>query len=103
MMLLQKDKRRKVVSYMPDIDLAALNKQLGEQRRSVDFDSFDIHVQPLLGMMDESQIWASPAYQRQFRWDDARCSELVESLLLGIPVPNIFMATNPDSTWEVVD
>ena len=84
-------------------DSAELAKQLGEQRRTVDFDSFDIHVQQLLGMLEQAQIWIAPAYQRQFRWDDARCSELIESLMLGIPIPNIFMATNSDNTWEVVD
>jgi hypothetical protein len=80
-----------------------LTKQLGEQRRSVDFDTFDIQVQELLRMLGDGEISVAPAYQRQFRWDDERCSELVESLLLGIPIPNLFMATNADNTWEVVD
>ena len=28
---------------------------------------------------------------------------MVESLMLGIPIPNLFMATNSDGSWEVVD
>jgi hypothetical protein len=80
-----------------------LMQQLGEQRRTVDFDSFDIHVQQILTMLDERQISIAPAYQRQFRWDATRCSQLIESLMLGIPIPNLFMATNADNTWEVVD
>jgi hypothetical protein len=103
MIPLPKAKGRKAVPLMLNFDPSALAKQLGEQRRTVDFDSFDIQVQQLLGMLEEAQIWIAPAYQRQFRWDDARCSELIESLMLGIPIPNIFMATNPDNTWEVVD
>lgn len=54
-------------------------------------------------MAGEGQIFIAPAYQRKFRWDDERCSQLIESLLLGIPVPSLMMATNTDSTWEVVD
>jgi Protein of unknown function DUF262 len=80
-----------------------LDQQLKEQRRTVDFDTFDIHLQQLLAMVDEGQIWVAPAYQRQFRWDPKRCSQLIESVLLGIPVPSLFMATNPDNSWEVVD
>jgi len=80
-----------------------LTTQLGEQRRTVDFDTFDIQVQQLLTMLEEDQISIAPAYQRQFRWDEARCSQLVESLILGIPIPNLFMATNEDNSWEVVD
>jgi len=88
---------------MPKRNHEQLNAQLKKVRRTVDFDTFDIHVLQLLTMLEEGQIWVAPAYQRQFRWDDHRCSQLVESLLLGIPVPSLFMATNSDSTWEVVD
>ena len=80
-----------------------ISNQLGTQRRTVDFDTFDIQLQELLRMLSEGQISVAPAYQRQFRWDDARCSELIESLMLGIPIPNLFMATNDDNTWETVD
>jgi uncharacterized protein with ParB-like and HNH nuclease domain len=54
-------------------------------------------------MLQKKTIDVAPAYQRQFRWDDVRCSQLVESFLLGIPVPSLFMATNANATWELVD
>lgn len=69
----------------------------------MDFDTYDISVQQLLSMLQSGNIDIAPAYQRRFRWDDERCSELIESLLLGIPVPSLFMATNKDATWELVD
>lgn len=80
-----------------------MESQLRSQRRAVDFDTFDIIVQQLLSLLQSKSIDIAPAYQRQFRWDDTRCSQLVESFLLGIPVPSLFMATNSDSTWELVD
>ena len=88
---------------MPEHTQDQLSQQLAIQRRTVDFDTFDIQLQELLRMLGEGQISVAPAYQRQFRWDDARCSGLIESLMLGIPVPNLFMATNDDNTWEAVD
>lgn len=88
---------------MSNANHLALDTQLKDQRRTVDFDTFDIHLQQLLTMLSDGQIWIAPAYQRQFRWDIKRCSQLIESLLLGIPVPSLFMATNQDNTWEVVD
>lgn len=96
--------RRESGPHMPKANTELLMQQLGEQRRTVDFDTYDMQVQELLRQLAGRQISVSPAYQRQFRWDDARCSELIESLLLGIPIPNLFMATNDeDLTWEVVD
>jgi hypothetical protein len=85
------------------IDPAKLDLQLKQQRRTVDFDTFDIQLQELMRMLEDGEIWIAPAYQRKFRWDDPRCSQLIESILLGIPVPSLMMATNTDSTWEVVD
>ena len=81
--------------------------QLAEQRRKVDFDSYDVTVDELIRRVEKERIEIAPVYQRQFRWDKTRQSQLIESLLLGIPVPPLFMATNSISgqqvQWEVVD
>lgn len=81
--------------------------QLQEQRRKVDFDSYDITVDDLVRRLRNRRIEIAPAYQRQFRWDVERQSRLIESIMLGIPVPPLFMATNVDADegrkWEVVD
>lgn len=80
-----------------------LQEQLEDQRRTVDFDTYDLAVQQLVTMVNDGDIQVAPRYQRKFRWDEERSSQLIESLLLGVPVPSLFMATNPDSTWELVD
>jgi hypothetical protein len=80
-----------------------LAEELETQRRKVDFDTYDISVQQLLSMVGDRTIDVAPEYQRHFRWDGMRQSQLVESIFLGIPVPPMFMATNRDSSWEVVD
>lgn len=89
---------------------AASQEQRGEldrQRRKVDFDTYDITVSELLRRLGNGRFEIAPAYQRQFRWSDERQSRLVESVLLGIPVPPLFMATNKaadqSDKWEVVD
>ena len=46
---------------------------------------------------------AAPAYQRKFRWKRNDESRLIESLLLGLPVPSVFVAANADFSLEVVD
>src|SRR5271156_351449 len=80
-----------------------LTEQLTKQRRTVDFDTYDITIQQLISMLQNKAIDIAPKYQRRFRWEDDRCSQLIESLFLGIPVPSIFMATNKDNSWELVD
>ncbi len=77
--------------------------QLGNLRRQVDFDTYDITVQQLVTMVEQSAIDVAPVYQRQFRWNAERRSALIESIFLGVPVPSLFMASNKDGTWELVD
>lgn len=83
--------------------MADISVQLSEQRRLVDFKTYDLSIKELISMVNEGIIDVSPDYQRKFRWDDERQSLLVESIFLGIPVPSLFMATNSDSSWEVID
>lgn len=94
----------KTPSVLPVVkNQQSLTDQIAEQRRKVDFDTFDISVQQLVSMIEAGQIDIAPEFQRQYRWDSTRQSQLIESIFLGIPVPSLFMATNPDGTWDVVD
>jgi hypothetical protein len=86
-----------------EIDPATQIEQLRKQRRKVDFDTFDIALQQLFTMLTDDAINVAPAYQRKYRWNAERSSRLIESVLLGIPVPSLFVATNRDGTWELVD
>lgn len=87
---------------VPD-NTEALVEQLDRQKRTVSFDAYDITVRQLVDMVANKEIEIAPEYQRHFVWDENRESELIESIFLGIPVPSLFMATNKDGTWEVVD
>jgi uncharacterized protein with ParB-like and HNH nuclease domain len=85
------------------MDIEKIQAQLDKNRKSVSFDSYDITIKQLYDMTLEGMIDIAPEYQRHFVWDDKRQSALIESILLGIPVPSLFMATNKDATWEVID
>ncbi len=50
-----------------------------------------------------SEIVIRPEFQRLFRWDTSQKSRLIESILLGIPIPSIFVMQREDGIWEVID
>ena len=45
----------------------SLIAQLDQQRRKVDFDTYDVIVEQLITMVESGTIDVAPAYQRQFR------------------------------------
>lgn len=56
----------------------------------------DLAVDILLKRLDENNI-VIPAFQRGFVWSHRQASRFVESLLLGLPVPEIFLFKEPGS------
>lgn len=80
-----------------------LEEQLGKERQKVDVASHDFSIRELVRMLEEEELSISPEYQRKYRWHAAVASTLIESVFLGLPIPPIFVATNAEFQWEVVD
>ncbi len=51
----------------------------------------------------DGEVDVHPEFQRFFRWDDEQKSRLIESILLGIPLPGIFVAQTESGSWDLVD
>ena len=71
-----------------------ISVQLSDQKRLVDFKSYDLSVKELISMVSEGIINISPEYQRKFRWEDERQSLLIESIFLGLSTLIRFAAKN---------
>lgn len=92
-----------LISRAESISPENISLQLEKERRTVSFDTYDLAVRQILDMLATKDINIAPEYQRKFVWEGTRQSEFIESVFLGIPIPSLFMATNKDSTWDVVD
>ncbi len=56
----------------------------------------------LMSLYRDKELFINPKYQRYFRWDISQKTKFLESLLLGIPIPPIFVYTT-GRKWELVD
>ena len=64
----------------------------------------DFLVPNLLEMFKNKEVLdMSPAYQRRARWNDKKKSHLIESLLMNIPIPPIFLYEREYAQYEVMD
>lgn len=52
---------------------------------------------------DEGDLIVDPEWQRNYVWSRKQASKLIESFLLNIPVPVIYLARTPESKYEVID
>ena len=44
-----------------------------------------------------------PGFQRRFIWRKSQCDKFIESLLMGFPVPGIFLVQQPNNVFLVLD
>ncbi len=60
-------------------------------------------VEHLHKQMKRGRLNLQPDFQRQFVWDKAKASGLIESLLLDVPLPIVYLAEESDGTLLVID
>ena len=76
-----------------------ISKRVGEVRT----DSFDMSFGEIANLHINKELIIQPEYQRLFRWSEQQKSHLIESILLELPVPQIFVIENQDGVFELID
>jgi hypothetical protein len=84
---------------MPTSVEEQIDKKIGEVRTEM----LDMSFGELLGLHQSQELIISPDYQRLFRWSAEQQSRLVESILLELPIPQIFVVENTDGRFELID
>jgi uncharacterized protein with ParB-like and HNH nuclease domain len=80
-----------------------LLKEIENRRTSFKTDSYPMSIGELANLYTSKEITIRPEYQRLFRWTQGQKVKLIESILLGIPIPSIFVFQDPSGKWELVD
>lgn len=82
-------------------DDASLDETTPQLSYAISSYGADYDVEGLFNRLERGDI-VIPPFQRQYVWKLARASRLIESLLLGLPVPGIFLAKESDTNRLVV-
>lgn len=77
--------------------------EIDQKRTEFKTESYPMSIGELINLYEKGEILINPDFQRYFRWTNTQKSRLIESILLGIPIPSIFVFQRQDGIWEVVD
>src|SRR4051812_15474411 len=83
--------------------IIALIKDVDSQLKNVHTQSLDISFNELADMVDTGELDITPDYQRLFRWSEGARSRFIESLLLEMPVPPIYVVEEEDNKKLLID
>jgi hypothetical protein len=81
----------------------ALDEEIATRSKDISTDSYAMSIGELLSLYRDKELNIHPEFQRFFRWSDEQKSRLIESLLLGIPIPPIFVSQDGKGKWDVID
>lgn len=81
----------------------SLKDQIADRAREIRTDGYSMSIGEVITLCNDGDIDIHPEFQRIFRWKAPQKSRLIESILLGIPIPPIFVSQREDGVWDVID
>ncbi|MCI4624709.1 MAG: DUF262 domain-containing protein [Candidatus Magnetoovum sp. WYHC-5] len=97
------------VIYENNTDTIFDDDSQNEPREGYGFDEYEITATPsdfniaTLFSFIESGVVTIPGFQRNYVWDHGRASKLIESLIIGLPVPQIFLYEQSRNKFLIID
>jgi Protein of unknown function DUF262 len=83
--------------------IVTLINAIETQIERVHTQSLDISFNELLDMYKSGELDINPDYQRLFQWSEGARSRFIESLLLEMPVPPIYVIESSDGKYMLID
>jgi uncharacterized protein with ParB-like and HNH nuclease domain len=80
-----------------------LSNEIDSAQRTVSTDSYQMSIGEIINLYKDGELIINPIFQRLFRWELSQKSKFIESILIGIPIPSIFVYETPEGKWELVD
>jgi hypothetical protein len=81
---------------LSDLELPSSNREILTK-------SGDPQITALHAKAKRGRLVLQPDFQRQFVWDRKMSSRLIESVLLNVPLPMIYLSEQPDGSEYVID
>jgi Protein of unknown function DUF262 len=86
----------------PQPGLRALEEKYRDQMRQIVPQKIELPLSTLPSMLDK-QINLNPEFQRRGRWDLGRKSRFMESLIMNVPIPPVFLGEDDYGSYVVLD
>lgn len=76
---------------------------VGQAVEQVRTKTLDLSFNELMDMYNQKELIIHPDFQRLFRWPTEKRSQFIESLLVELPIPPIYVVEEQDGTYELID
>lgn len=81
----------------------SLQEEITKKSSEIYREAYQMSIGELINLYRDEELDIHPEFQRVFRWSDYQKTKLIESIMLNIPIPQIFVSQREDGTWDVID
>lgn len=81
----------------------SLQDEINAKSSKIFRDSYQMSIGELINLYRDNEMDIHPEFQRVFRWSDYQKTKLIESIMLNIPIPSIFVSQDDDGIWDIID
>lgn len=81
----------------------SLQNEIDVKRAEIRTDNYSMSIGELASLYKDEELDIHPEFQRFYHWSIEQKSRLIESLLVGIPIPHIVVLQRADGVWDVLD
>jgi hypothetical protein len=81
----------------------SLAEEIAAKAKEIHSDGYAMSLGEIANLYKDGELRLHPEFQREFRWTETQKSNLIESAMLGIPLPPIFVVQEEDGVWDVID
>lgn len=85
------------------LDPSSLVAIIEEKVSKIHTTHLDVSFNEIVDMYENDELNISPEFQRLFRWSSGKQSRFIESLILEMPVPPIYVIELEDGKYELID
>jgi len=89
-------------TYM-SISALRIEEIIDQKVGDVRVEGLDLSFGEIMSLLSNKEVDLYPDFQRYFRWSDEQRSRLIESILLGLPIPQLFFVETDKGVWELID
>lgn len=75
----------------------------GEQIKDLYWRTWEPSVQELCSKKQDGELTLQPYWQREFVWDQKKASRLIESVLINVPLPGVYLDEDSEGFLTVID
>jgi len=72
-------------------------------RESLTTSTVNMSIRHIVDLIQSGSLNLDPIYSRPYVWDRGQCSEFIETIFRGMPIPPLYFAEEEFGRWSIID